>query len=272
MVSARRARSGWWTPLRGWVPRHTHLLLVWAARFFVVGALLLLWHSAMSHPGWGSLVSSPSGVYRQLTTWFQEESWWLEVWVTLKEALLGYLLGLVAALILVVLVVPIPIFRAFASPFIAAFNSAPKVIFAPLFIVWFGLGIESKVLFVASTIFFVVFYGVYSGLQTVDQTLLRNVRVLGASTLDRILHFYLPSILVWLIASFRLALNISLTSAVVAEYLGSFSGLGHIIAEAQAQLVPAPAVAGVLVIAIIATIFDRGLVRIETRLSRWRAF
>jgi NitT/TauT family transport system permease protein len=221
---------------------------------------------------WVNLVGSPAGVLSQLGDWFTDSGSWLDIGLTALEAALGYLLGVLIAVVLVAIVVPVRTMDRFLAPFIAMANALPKIVLAPLFILWLGFSITSKVLFVASGIFFLIFYGVYSGVRSIDHVLLDNARVLGATRGRIITDVYLPSIVGWLISSLRLSSAWALTAAVVSEYLGSNSGIGYRIALAQQTLDPSAVIAGIVTVAVLAVLVDRLLVLVERRYTQWRVF
>ena len=201
-----------------------------------------------------------------------DSDFWLDIGLTTLEAALGYALGVAIAILLVAVIVPVRALDRFFAPFIAMANALPKIVLAPLFILWLGFSITSKVLFVAAGIFFLIFYGVYSGVRSIDQVLLDNARVLGASRLRLVVDVYLPSIVGWLISSLRLSSAWALTGAVVSEYLGSNSGIGYRIALAQQTLDPSTVIAGIVAVAVLAVVVDRALVLIESRYTQWRVF
>jgi NitT/TauT family transport system permease protein len=168
------------------------------------------------------------------------------------------------------LLVAAPPLARLLAPYVAAANAVPKVVLAPLFVLWFGFGLESKVAFVASAIFFIVFYNLYVGVRSIDPLYLTNVRVLGASSLWQIRAVYIPAMVGWIAVSLRVSVGFALLGAVVAEFLGSNQGVGHLIALGQAALAPNEVLAGVLVIAFLAAIVDSGIVRLQERLVVWR--
>jgi NitT/TauT family transport system permease protein len=221
---------------------------------------------------WANLVGSPGGVATQLGNWFQDSAFWLDVGLTGLEAALGYVLGVLIAVVLVAIIVPVRTLDRFFAPFIAMANALPKIVLAPLFILWLGFSITSKVLFVAAGIFFLIFYGVYSGVRSIDTVLLDNARALGATRVRLLLDVYLPSIVGWLIASLRLSSAWALTGAVVSEYLGSNSGVGYRIALAQQTLDPSAVISGIVAVAVLAVVVDRLLVLVERRYTQWRVF
>ncbi len=221
---------------------------------------------------WKLIVSSPQQVILKCFQWVQDPVWWGHVGTTLEEAILGYLLGVVVALVLVAILAPSPWISRFMSPFLAAMNALPKIALAPLFIFWFGTTLQSKVYFVASLISFIVLYGVLTGIRTIDPIMLANTRLHGASKWDLVLHVYIPAIITWLFSSLRLSWAWALLAAVVGEYLGSIKGLGFLIASAEQSLQADIVIAGILVVAIAAVAFDRLLVYVERPMNKWRAF
>jgi NitT/TauT family transport system permease protein len=247
--------------------------VIWLARLAIAGTALTLWQIGGSADGYWNLVfSSPANVLATLLKWVSDPAWWQHLWTTLEEAALGYLLGVSLALALVAAVAPYPVVGRFLGPFIAALNSLPKIALAPLFILWFGIKLQSKVYFVASLICFIVFHGVLSGLRTIDPDLLANTRMLGASRAQLLVEVYIPAILTWIIASLRLSLAWALLSAVIAEYLGSNKGLGFLVATGQQSLQANVVIAGILVVATVSVALDRLLIHAERRMTQWRAF
>jgi NitT/TauT family transport system permease protein len=256
------------------VPGEPRPWVVWGGRLTVLVALLGGWHwLGTSSAAWMLVVSSPTEVASTLAQVLGPGGpWWADLATTLQEAAAGFLLGVVAAVLLVAVMVPSPLLARFVAPFIAAANSLPVIVLAPMFIVWFGISQTSKVYFVATAIFFIVFYGLYTGIRSTDRLLLDNARALGARPHEVIWHVYVPAILNWIIAGLRLSSAWALLAAVVAEYLGANQGLGFQIATAQQELRADVVIAGIVVVATLAVVLDRAFMRIEVRFSRWRVF
>lgn len=247
--------------------------IIWLLRLLLVASTLGLWQWSTAGSAYLVMVfSSPSLVFARLAAWLADPSWWRHLGVTLQGAALGYALGVAVALALVAVVTPSRLMTRFLAPFIAVLNSLPKVALAPLFIFWFGIALQSKVYFVASIICFIIFYGVHTGLRTIDPVLRDNIRLLGATKYDLLVHLYLPATLTWIISSLRLSLTFALLAAVVSEYLGSIRGIGFLIANAQLTLRSDVLIAGIIVIAAVSVTLDKGLIVIEKRMSSWRAF
>jgi NitT/TauT family transport system permease protein len=247
-------------------------LWVRGAQAALLAGILLGWQLASADETWNAAISSPTQVARRLASWFVDPTWWPHAWATVEEAALGYLLGLALALLLIAIVAPSRTLGDFLSPFIAGVHSLPKVALAPLFIFWFGTTLQSKVYFVASLICFIIFYGIQVGLRTIDSGLRDNVRLLGASPREMLLHLYFPAILTWIIASLRMSTAFALLAAVIGEYLGSNRGLGYLIARGQQSMQADAVIAGILLVATICVLLDRALIATERRMSAWRAF
>jgi ABC-type nitrate/sulfonate/bicarbonate transport system permease component len=248
-------------------------IIVWIVRLSIILCFLEAWQIVGTHSDYYTLVfSSPALVFETLVHWLADRAWWSNLGVTLEEAGLGYMLGVSLALMLVAAVAPSPVLGRFLAPFIAALNALPKIALAPLFILWFGTRLQSKVYFVASLICFIVFYGVLNGLRTIDGNLLANARILGASRINLLIEVYIPAIVTWLIASLRLSAAWALLASVIVEYLGSTSGLGYLIATGQQTLQANVVIAGILVVACVSVALDRLLTQTEARMMRWRAF
>lgn len=243
-----------------------------ATQIALLLALIGGWALIARDEVWVNLVGSPVGVVSQLGEWLVDSTFWEDMGLTSLEAVLGYGLGVLIAIVLVAIIVPVRALDRFFAPFIAMANALPKIVLAPLFILWLGFSITSKVLFVAAGIFFLIFYGVYSGVRSIDHVLLDNARVLGATRGRIIVDVYLPSIVGWLIASLRLSSAWALTAAVVSEYLGSNSGIGYRIALAQQTLDPSAVIAGIIAVAVLAVLVDQLLVLVERRYTQWRVF
>jgi NitT/TauT family transport system permease protein len=244
---------------------------VWAARVVLLVGFLVGWQALGSASETSLLFfSTPLDVAERIGVWMADPEWWVDFGVTMQETALGYVLGVAVALVLVCLTAPSRLATRFLAPFIAALNALPKVALAPVFILWFGAQLESKILFVASLISFMIFYGVSAALAVIDQTLIANMRVLGASRFDLVKNVYGPASLGQVISSLRLSSAWALLAAVIAEYLSANKGLGYLIAHGQQTFRTDQVLAGIVIVAVVAVVLDRVLVVVERRLSRWR--
>ena len=190
--------------------------------------------------------------------------------VTLLETMLafviGTLLGLGAGLWLALAPMPSAVF----DPYIKAMNSMPRVILAPIFALWFGLGIWSKVALAVTLVFFIVFFNVYQGVREVSPVILANARMLGASRRQLLRTVYLPSATSWVFSSLHTSVGLAFVGAVVGEYLGSARGVGYLILQAEGTFDVNTVFAGIVVLTACALVLDGAVGRIERRLMKWQ--
>ena len=164
----------------------------------------------------------------------------------------GSLLGLVVGLWLALS----PLASAIAEPYITAMNAMPRVILAPIFAVWFGLGVLSKVALGVTLVFFIVFFNVFQGVKEVSPVVLANARMLGASRRQLLRHIYLPSATSWVFSSLHTSVGMAFVGAVVGEYLGSAKGVGYLILQAEGTFDINTVFAGIVVLTVFALLLD----------------
>src|SRR3979409_1336878 len=175
----------------------------------------------------------PIQVFERLWRWFASGEIYEHLWVTLVETLLAFFIGTVSGVAIGLWLALSPTASAIFDPYIKAINAMPRVILAPIFFVWFGLGIASKVALGVTLVFFIVFFNVYQGVREVSPVVLANARMLGASPRQLLRHVYVPSAMSWVFASLHNSVGLAFVGAVVGEYLGSSEGGGYIILQAE---------------------------------------
>jgi NitT/TauT family transport system permease protein len=212
----------------------------------------------------------PQEVFKRIWNWFAGGSIYLHLGVTLLETLLAFVIGTLLGLVLGLWLALAPTASTLADPYIKAMNAMPRVILAPIFAVWFGLGITSKVVFGVTLVFFIVFFNVYQGVKEVSPVVLANARMLGASGKQLLRHVYLPSATSWVFSSLHTSIGLAFVGAVVGEYLGSARGVGYLIHQAEGVFDIDTVFAGILVLTIFALILDFAVTKIESKLLVWR--
>jgi len=217
---------------------------------------------------------SPWGIVIRLWTWGIDGtaygSFWLQIWVTLEESILGFGVGVASGVVLGVLLGEIPYLAEVVGPYIKIVNALPRIVLGSIFVMWLGLGLPSKVLLAAVLVFFVVFFNAFQGVRSVDRNLIANARILGANRLQVVGHVVIPSALTWIIASLHVALGFSIIGAIVGEFLGSQRGLGLVIATAQNTFDANGVFGAMLVIGLLALSAEWVMARLETRLLAWQ--
>lgn len=213
----------------------------------------------------------PLVIFGRIWTWFVVQAdIYQHLAVTLVETLLAFAIGTLLGLGLGLWLALSPIAAAIADPYIKALNSMPRVILAPIFAVWFGLGIASKVALGVTLVFFIVFFNVYQGVKEVSPVVLANARMLGASQRQLLRHVYLPSATSWVFSSLHTSVGLAFVGAVVGEYLGSSRGVGYLILQAEGAFDINTVMAGILVLTAFALALDAAVGRIERRLMKWQ--
>src|SRR5450432_3970218 len=212
----------------------------------------------------------PQEVFKRIWNWFAGGSIYLHIGVTLLETLLAFAIGTLLGLVLGLWLALAPTASTLADPYIKAMNAMPRVILAPIFAVWFGLGITSKVVFGVTLVFFIVFFNVYQGVKEVSPVVLANARMLGASGRQLLRFVYLPSATSWVFSSLHTSVGLAFVGAVVGEYLGSAKGVGYLILQAEGVFDINTVLAGILVLTACALLLDVIVTRLENRLLVWR--
>ncbi|WP_142809628.1 ABC transporter permease [Tepidiphilus olei] len=212
----------------------------------------------------------PLVVLQRIVQWFASGSIWPHLGVTLLETLLAFVLGTVLGVAIGLWLALAPVASALADPYIKAANAMPRVILAPIFSVWFGLGIASKVALGVTLVFFIVFFNVYQGIREVSPVILANARMLGANRRQLLRHIYLPSATAWVFSSLHTSVGMAFVGAVVGEYLGSAKGVGYLILQAEGTFDINSVFAGILVLTAFALLLDALVTLTERRLLKWR--
>ncbi len=213
----------------------------------------------------------PLEVAGRIWTWFVADAdIYRHLAVTLIETVLAFAAGSVLGLACGLWLALAPLASAVLEPYIKALNSMPRIILAPIFAVWFGLGIGSKVALGVTLVFFIVFFNVYQGVKEVSPVVLANARMLGASQRQLLRHVYLPSATSWVFSSLHTSVGLAFVGAVVGEYLGSSQGVGYLILQAEGSFDINTVMAGIVVLTAFALLLDAAVGRIEKRLMKWQ--
>jgi len=234
-------------------------------------AVLALWELG-GRTGWIDKLyfSKPSDIGIEIGQWLNHGYILGDVTTTMSETLIGLAIGAFAGIVLGVLLASNRFIGAVFEPLLVLLNSIPRITLVPLFILWFGFKMESKVASAVALVLFVVFFATYTGIKDVDPTLVASVRVFGANRADVVRHVLMPSALTWIFSSLRTAVGFALIGAVVAEYFGANAGVGYRIQYSEANFNTAGVFAGLAVLMVLVTFVDTFIVWIQRRLVRWK--
>lgn len=263
-----------------WLRPRPGNLRVWQVGLLV--AVFAFWH-LMTTPGLvppfmfdndrqaAFFFGEPLKVAGRIWVWFVTEAdIYRHLGITLLETLLAFGIGSVLGLGAGLWLALQPMASAILEPYIKALNSMPRIILAPIFAVWFGLGIGSKVALGVTLVFFIVFFNVYQGVKEVSPVVLANARMLGARPRQLLRHVYLPSATSWVFSSLHTSVGLAFVGAVVGEYLGSSQGVGYLILQAEGSFDINTVMAGIVVLTAFALVLDAVVGRIERRLMKWQ--
>lgn len=264
----RTARSSLWRAGNG-QRRSALSIRLWQIGIALAGLLLwqILTDVGIMDP---FFFSRPSNILAQIWDWFSTGYIWRHLGVTLLEALLSFALGTVLGVLFGFSLARLPTLSQVLDPYIQMFNALPRVILAPIFMLWFGLGIWSKVALGITLVFFIVFFNTYRGVREVDVVVLNNARMLGASERQLIWYVFVPSALSWIFSSLHTSIGFAIVGAVVGEYLGSSQGVGYLISQAEGLFNTAEVFSGMAILMMVVLIVDYAVNRLERRLLRWR--
>ena len=237
----------------------------------VLISFFLIWH-VLTATGILSpfFFGTPGAVLARTWADFASGVIWYHLGITLLETALAFVIGTVAGIAFGFWFARAPLVSLVFDPYIKAINALPRVVLAPIFALWLGLGIWSKVALGVTLVFFIVFFNVYQGVKEVSPVVLANARMLGASSRDLFRHVYLPSALSWVFSSLHTAVGCAMVGAVVGEYLGSAAGLGYRIHQAEGVFDTVGVFSGMLVLTIFVVLIDAAVTMIEKRLLHWR--
>lgn len=213
---------------------------------------------------------SPTAIVQQAWTWLSDTSFYQHVYITLTETALGYIIGTGLG---VAGGVWLGLSRRSArilDPFIKGFNAIPRVVLAPIFVLWLGLGLWSKVALAVTLVFFTTFFNAMQGVREVNPVVLANARILGAGRSDLLRHVYFPAAASWILSSLRTSVGFAVVGAIIGEYLGASAGLGYLIAQAEGNFNAVGVFAGIIILAAFVLVIDALLDVVENKLITWR--
>jgi NitT/TauT family transport system permease protein len=260
-------------------PRSANL---WVWQVGILVGLFLFWH-VMTAPGLippvmfdndrqaAFFFGEPLQMASRIWVWFVVDAdIYQHLGVTLTETLLAFAIGSGLGLVGGLWLALAPMASAIFEPYIKAMNAMPRIILAPIFSVWFGLGMGSKVALGVTLVFFIVFFNVYQGVKEVSPVVLANARMLGADQRQLLRFVYLPSATSWVFSSLHTSVGLAFVGAVVGEYLGSSQGVGYLILQAEGSFDINTVMAGIVVLTIFALLLDSLVGVLEKRLMKWQ--
>ncbi len=254
-------------PARSWFAGSVGMVF-W--QFLLGFAVLLAWQGASGRLVDNFFISNPIDVATRLWDWIRNGSIFWHIWATVYATTLGFFIGAVGGAILGIWLGLSPFASRLLNPYLNALNALPKVALAPLFVLWFGLGIESKVALAAVLVLFLVFLNTYAGVREVDQDLIDGARLMRASRRQVIFKVVIPSAMSWVFAGLKISVPYALIGAVLGEMIAANRGLGYLVQYSGAQFDTAGVFAVLIVIALLAVALNYVVDVAQGRIERWR--
>lgn len=251
--------------------RSRHRRNVVVGRLLVLAFVLALWQygadARVLDPG---TFASPAAIWSRLALWNANGTLWFHSWITIEETVVGFVAGTAAGIVLGFGIGSFPALAEMLDPFIIAVYSIPKVALAPLFLVWFGIGVEMKIILAAVTVVFIVFFNTLAGVRHVDRDLVDAVWLMGAKPRAILFKVIVPSAMGWALTGVRIAIPYALIGAIIGELIASNRGVGSLIATSASQYDTAGVFAALSVLTVMAVVLNAIVDAIDRRLSRWK--
>ncbi|GAA2795170.1 ABC transporter permease [Kitasatospora sp. CM 4170] len=218
--------------------------------------------------------SQPSRIWAQIWQWITHGTaqgpLGEQIGYTLYEALSGWVLGVTGGVLLGIALGRIRFLADVFGPYIKVLNAIPRIVLAPIFLIWFGLGPASKIASAVVLVFFPVFFNAFQGAREVDRNLVANARILGADNRKVTLQVVIPAATTWIFTSLHVSFGFALIGAIVGEYIGATKGLGLLVAAAQGTFNAAGVYAAMTILAVVALLTEGLLTFAEKKLFRWK--
>lgn len=255
---------------RTWRQRHGRTVIIWGLRVLLILVVLLLWQLLSGPVLDETFLSRPSDIIARFVGWIADYTLLTHGWITIQEIVLGFIIGAAAGAAFAYLIGTLALFYDVVEPIIMALYAIPKVALAPLFIVWFGIGLQMKVMLAAISVFFLVFINTAAGIREVDQGLVDAVRLMGAGRWTAIRKVVLPASVGGLLTGLKVAIPYALIGAVIGELVASNKGLGYLINDSASQFDIAGVFATVLALTILAAVLNFAVGLVARRVNRWK--
>ncbi len=243
---------------------------IWLYRACFLIGVLTVWELSAGRVFDAFWTSSPSEILRTLWKWLQSGLLLRHLGVTFQETAAGFAIGAVLGVLGGALVGQSEVLRRTLDPFVTALYGVPKVALAPLFIMWFGIGMMPKIVLAAVSVFFLVFFNTLSGVKEVDRRLIEALQTMGASRMDIQRKVVLPASLPWIFLGLKLGLPYGFIGAVAAEMMASNAGIGYLTQQSAGQFETAGVFAALLALMVVTTTLNETLASIERWIFRWR--
>jgi NitT/TauT family transport system permease protein len=241
-----------------------------AVRVAIIGGFLLLWEIASGRWIEPFLISSPSRIFMSLINGFREGDLVQHTWVTFQEIAIGFPIGAISGIGLGYAFGRSRALAEIFEPIIIALNGIPRTAVAPLFIVWLGIGLWSKVGVVFLLTFFLNFFNTYTGMRQMDREYVDLANLMGVKGWKLTFKVILPAISPYVFTGIRTSIPFAVIGAIVGEFVAATEGVGFFIRMSAGIFKTADVFVGIIVLMIMVIVMDKIAERIERRALRWQ--
>ncbi|MDO8280203.1 MAG: ABC transporter permease [Burkholderiaceae bacterium] len=241
-----------------------------AIRFALVFAFLAAWQFAPDTWVPSVWVSRPYDIGAMLLRWIGDGTLWYHLEITLTAMMSGFVIGSVVGVLVGIVLGLTPFAERVVSPFIVALYSLPKIAIAPLLVILFGIGIESKIVLVSITVFFMMMFSALDGVRDVDRDLVAALRLMGATKREVVGKVLLPGSLAWIFMGLRVSIRLAFTAAILGEIISSNRGIGYLVEHSAVKFDATGVFASIFVVVIFSVAITEIVTFAERSNSRWR--
>src|SRR5918998_1969836 len=248
-----------------------HFDHVWMRQLLALVVALALWEAA-GRAGWLTplYLPAPSRIGAALIELFSFGTIWTHLQATFTAAIGGLILGIVVGVLLGSIAALVKPIAELLEPVMMMLNAVPRVVLAPLCVIWFGIDLGSKIALAFVLVAVLIFFTVYTGIKQVDRRLVERVKTLGGGRWTIVREVYLPFVTAWIMGNLKVAIGFAFTGACVGEFVGASRGLGYLLSFAQSTYNAALMMAIVLLIMVFVLAIFAAAGRLENYLLRWR--
>jgi NitT/TauT family transport system permease protein len=254
----------------------SHSVAVNVVRLLALALMLGIWQIVSGKPGQPYVlldefyISTPLAIVEAGIGFFHDGILLPSLWITIQETLGGFAIGGSLGFLLGLLLGTNQFAGDVFRPFVLAFNGVPRLALVPLFMLWFGLGIASKIALVTTIVFFLVFYNTYAGVRDVNKELVNVLQLMGASSRQIHMKVTLPSAMTWIVTGLRVSVPFALLTAVTAEMIASNRGMGYLIVKSSGEFYTAGVFASIVLLAMLALFLNMFVNLFEKWVLQWK--
>lgn len=240
-------------------------------RLLIIVGFVALWETAARLHWYNSFFTSyPSEIMKDLVEFTKSGDLWLHTAITLREAFLGLVIGTITGVLGGVILGQFSMAGKVFTPILTAINGIPQLALAPVYVLWFGLGLTSKVFLSGLMVFFAVFFSTYNAIRTTEQKLVESAHILGANKTQTLMHVVLPYCMPWILSGIRAGVGACMVGAIIGEYMGSSGGFGWMVTYATSYFMVRRVMSCILILLVVGIILNWTLNFFERKILRWK--